>query len=50
VVAALNTATHVTGRTVAEYVRDVLPELTVAAGAIEADLRVAGRFTRVSAS
>ncbi|MFF5305372.1 IclR family transcriptional regulator C-terminal domain-containing protein [Streptomyces sp. NPDC013161] len=50
VVAALNTATHVTGRTVAEYVRDVLPDLTVAAGAIEADLRVAGRFTRVSAA
>ncbi|MER6207567.1 IclR family transcriptional regulator C-terminal domain-containing protein [Streptomyces sp. NPDC001642] len=48
VVAALNTATHVTGRTVAEYVRDVLPELTVTAGAIEADLRVAGRFTSVS--
>ncbi len=48
VVAALNTATHVTGRTVPEYVRDVLPELTVTAGAIEADLRVAGRFTRVS--
>ncbi|WP_405992718.1 IclR family transcriptional regulator C-terminal domain-containing protein [Streptomyces sp. NBC_00986] len=50
VVAALNTATHVTGRTVAEYVRDVLPELTATAGAIEADLRVAGRFTRVSAT
>ena len=50
VMAALNTATHVTGRTVAEYVRDVLPELTVTAGAIEADLRVAGRFTRVSAA
>ncbi|MFI6621175.1 IclR family transcriptional regulator C-terminal domain-containing protein [Streptomyces sp. NPDC050528] len=50
VVAALNTATHVTGRTVAEYVRDVLPELTATAGAIEADLRVAGRFTRVSAA
>ena len=50
VVAALNTATHVTGRTVTEYVRDVLPELTVTAGAIEADLRVAGRFTRVSAA
>ncbi|MFJ2159336.1 IclR family transcriptional regulator C-terminal domain-containing protein [Streptomyces sp. NPDC087856] len=50
VVAALNTATHVTGRTVAEYVRDVLPELTVTAGTIEADLRVAGRFTRVSAA
>ncbi|WP_328829877.1 helix-turn-helix domain-containing protein [Streptomyces sp. NBC_00252] len=50
VVAALNTATHVTGRTVTEYVRDVLPELTVTAGAIEADLRVAGRFTSVSAA
>ncbi|MGQ4475710.1 IclR family transcriptional regulator domain-containing protein [Streptomyces sp. SAS_276] len=50
VVAALNTATHVTGRTVAEYVRDVLPELTVTAAAIEADLRVAGRFTSVSAA
>ncbi|MFE2882956.1 IclR family transcriptional regulator C-terminal domain-containing protein [Streptomyces sp. NPDC059272] len=50
VVAALNTATHVTGRTVTEYVRDVLPELTVTAGAIEAELRVAGRFTRVSAA
>ncbi|MFF6985212.1 IclR family transcriptional regulator C-terminal domain-containing protein [Streptomyces sp. NPDC010273] len=50
VVAALNTATHVTGRTVAEYVRDVLPELTVTAGALEADLRVAGRFTSVSAA
>ncbi|MFD4561339.1 IclR family transcriptional regulator C-terminal domain-containing protein [Streptomyces sp. NPDC058469] len=50
VVAALNTAAHVTGRTVAEYVRDVLPELTATAGVIEADLRVAGRFTRVSAS
>ena len=50
VVAALNTATHVTGRTVAEYVRDVLPELTATAGTIEADLRVAGRFTRVSAA
>ncbi|WP_420311028.1 IclR family transcriptional regulator domain-containing protein [Streptomyces sp. YS-B37] len=50
VVAALNTATHVTGRTVAEYVRDVLPELTVTAGAIEADLRVAGRFTSVPAA
>ncbi|MFJ9374455.1 IclR family transcriptional regulator C-terminal domain-containing protein [Streptomyces sp. NPDC101455] len=50
VVAALNTATHVTGRTVEEYVRDILPELTATASAIEADVRVAGRFTRVSAS
>ncbi|MGW0829598.1 IclR family transcriptional regulator domain-containing protein [Streptomyces prunicolor] len=50
VVAALNTATHVTGRTVEEYVRDILPALTVTATAIEADVRVAGRFTRLSAS
>jgi len=50
VVAALNTATHVTGRTVEEYVRDILPELTVTAERVEADLRVAGRFTRVPAS
>lgn len=50
VVAALNTATHVARRTVEEYVRDILPELTLTATAVEADLRVAGRFTRVSAS
>lgn len=50
VVAALNTPTHVARRTVEEYVRDILPELTATAGAIEADVRVAGRFTRVSAS
>ncbi|MFI5887997.1 IclR family transcriptional regulator C-terminal domain-containing protein [Streptomyces sp. NPDC051554] len=50
VVAALNTPTHVARRTVEEDVRDILPELTATATAIEADLRVAGRFTRVSAS
>ena len=50
VVAALNTATHVTGRTVEEYVRDILPALSATAAAIEADVRVAGRFTRLSAS
>ncbi|MDV9172294.1 IclR family transcriptional regulator C-terminal domain-containing protein [Streptomyces sp. W16] len=50
VVAALNTATHVARRTTEEYVADVLPELLVTAGRIEADLRVAGRFTRVSES
>lgn len=50
VVAALNTATHVTGRTVEEYVRDILPALTETATAIEADVRVAGRFTGLSAS
>ncbi|MFG2370913.1 IclR family transcriptional regulator C-terminal domain-containing protein [Streptomyces sp. NPDC048504] len=50
VVAALNTPTHVARRTVEEDVRDILPELTATASAIEADVRVAGRFTRVSAS
>jgi IclR family pca regulon transcriptional regulator len=40
----------VAGRTAEEYVRDILPELTTTASDIEADLRVAGRFTRVSAS
>ncbi|MES5821869.1 IclR family transcriptional regulator C-terminal domain-containing protein [Streptomyces sp. RG80] len=47
VVAALNTAMHTTRRTTAECVRDVLPELTTTATRIEADLRVAARFTRV---
>ncbi|MFJ9629052.1 IclR family transcriptional regulator C-terminal domain-containing protein [Streptomyces sp. NPDC101175] len=47
VVAALNTATHVARRPAAEYVAAVLPELLETAGRIEADLRVAGRFTRV---
>lgn len=50
VVAALNAATHVARRTVEECLRDILPELTATAGRIEADLRVAGRFTRVSVS
>ncbi|WP_329251586.1 helix-turn-helix domain-containing protein [Streptomyces sp. NBC_01478] len=50
VVAALNTATHVARRSVEEYVRDILPELTRTASAVEADVRVAGRFTRVPAS
>jgi IclR family pca regulon transcriptional regulator len=50
VVAALNTATHVARRSVEEYVRDILPELTTTATAIEADVRVAGRFTRVPTS
>nr|WSY54201.1 helix-turn-helix domain-containing protein [Streptomyces sp. NBC_00886] len=50
VVAALNTATHVARSTVDEYVHDILPELTTTASDIEADLKVAGRFTRVSAS
>ncbi|MFE2419067.1 IclR family transcriptional regulator C-terminal domain-containing protein [Streptomyces hokutonensis] len=50
VVAALNTATHVARRPAEEYVADILPELLTTAGLIEADLRVAGRFTRVARS
>lgn len=50
VVAALNTATHVARSTAEEYVSGILPELLATAGDIEADLRVAGRFTRVSMS
>ncbi|MGW3106044.1 IclR family transcriptional regulator domain-containing protein [Streptomyces sp. NPDC001100] len=50
VVAALNTATHVARRPAAAYVADILPELLETAGRIEADLRVAGRFTRVARS
>ncbi|MBK3568481.1 IclR family transcriptional regulator C-terminal domain-containing protein [Streptomyces sp. MBT62] len=50
VVAALNTATHVARRPAEEYVGAVLPELLETAGRIEADLRVAGRFTRVAGS
>jgi len=46
-VAAVNVAMHAARRTVEECERDVLPELTAAAGRIEADLRVAGRFRRV---
>ncbi|MGW2826216.1 IclR family transcriptional regulator domain-containing protein [Streptomyces sp. NPDC001443] len=47
VVAALNTATHVARRTVDECLNGLLPELTATAHRIEADLHVAGRFTRV---
>ncbi|MCT9084006.1 IclR family transcriptional regulator domain-containing protein [Streptomyces fulvoviolaceus] len=50
VVAAVNVALHAARRTVEECVRDVLPELTATAARIEADLRVAGRFTRVPLS
>ncbi|MEV0905803.1 IclR family transcriptional regulator domain-containing protein [Streptomyces hokutonensis] len=50
VVAALNTATHVARRPAEAYVADILPELLATAARIEADLRVAGRFTRVSRS
>ncbi|MEV0219211.1 IclR family transcriptional regulator C-terminal domain-containing protein [Streptomyces sp. NPDC050704] len=47
VVAAVNVAMHSSRRTVEQCVAEVLPELSATAGLIEADLRVAGRFTRV---
>ncbi|MEW2569251.1 IclR family transcriptional regulator C-terminal domain-containing protein [Streptomyces sp. NPDC047070] len=47
VVAAVNVAMHSSRRTVERCVSEVLPELSATAGLIEADLRVAGRFTRV---
>ncbi|MET7696788.1 IclR family transcriptional regulator C-terminal domain-containing protein [Streptomyces sp. NPDC005485] len=48
VVAAVNVAMHSSRRTPEECVAKVLPELHSAATRIEADLRVAGRFRRVS--
>lgn len=48
VVAAVNVAMHAARRSVADCVHEVLPELVETAGRIEGDLRVAGRFTRVS--
>ncbi|MGI5455581.1 IclR family transcriptional regulator domain-containing protein [Streptomyces sp. CA-249302] len=50
VVAALNVAMHAARHTVEECVREILPELRTTADHIEADLRVAGRFTRVPLS
>ncbi|PWI16196.1 IclR family transcriptional regulator [Streptomyces sp. Act143] len=47
VVAALNTAMHITRRTPAECVTDLLPELRATATAIERDFHTADRFTRV---
>jgi len=47
VVAALNTALHITRRTPAECVSDLLPELRATATAIEQDFHTADRFTRV---
>lgn len=49
-VAATNVALHAARRTVEEIVREILPELRATADRIEGDLRVAGRFTRVSQS
>ncbi|MET7681404.1 IclR family transcriptional regulator C-terminal domain-containing protein [Streptomyces sp. NPDC005423] len=50
VVAALNATTHAARRTPEECVQDILPALLETAGRVEADLRVAGRFTRVPPS
>ncbi|WP_030422926.1 IclR family transcriptional regulator C-terminal domain-containing protein [Streptomyces sp. SCSIO 75703] len=47
-VAALNVAMHAARRTPGECVAEILPELRRTADAIEADLRVAGRFTGVA--
>ncbi|MFS8200546.1 IclR family transcriptional regulator C-terminal domain-containing protein [Streptomyces sp. CWNU-52B] len=47
VVAAVNVAMHSSRRTVEQCVGEVLPQLSATAGLIEADLRVAGRFTKV---
>jgi IclR family pca regulon transcriptional regulator len=48
VVAAANVAMHAARRTVAQCVEEVLPELTTTAERIAGELRVAGRFARVS--
>ncbi|MET8222403.1 IclR family transcriptional regulator C-terminal domain-containing protein [Streptomyces sp. NPDC005301] len=48
VVAAVNVAMHSSRRTAEQCVTEVLPELHTAATRIETDLRVAGRFRRVS--
>ncbi|MEV1078372.1 IclR family transcriptional regulator C-terminal domain-containing protein [Streptomyces sp. NPDC050211] len=48
VVAAVNVAMHAARHTADECVHDILPELRATAAGIEADLHVAGRFTRVS--
>ncbi|NEB05092.1 helix-turn-helix domain-containing protein [Streptomyces sp. SID13726] len=47
VVAAVNVALHAAGRTERECVEEILPELRVTAERIEAELRAAGRFTRI---
>ncbi|GAB2992375.1 IclR family transcriptional regulator C-terminal domain-containing protein [Streptomyces pseudoechinosporeus] len=50
VVAAVNVAMHSSRRTPEQCVEEVLPQLRTTVEAIEGDLRVAGRFTRVPAS
>ncbi|MEU0691152.1 IclR family transcriptional regulator domain-containing protein [Streptomyces uncialis] len=47
VAAAVNVAMHSSRRTVEQCLAEVLPELRATADRIEADLRVAGRFTRI---
>ncbi|WP_406263529.1 helix-turn-helix domain-containing protein [Streptomyces sp. NBC_00191] len=46
-VAAVNVAMHSSRRTVQQCLAEVLPELRATAAAIEADLHIAGRFTRI---
>ncbi|MFF3455254.1 IclR family transcriptional regulator C-terminal domain-containing protein [Streptomyces sp. NPDC002730] len=46
-VAAVNVAMHSSRRTVAQCLTEVLPELQATAARIEADLHIAGRFTRI---
>ncbi|MFJ1974484.1 IclR family transcriptional regulator C-terminal domain-containing protein [Streptomyces sp. NPDC087903] len=46
-VAAANVTVHAARHTAAECVENILPELMTTVGRIEAELRVAGRFTRV---
>ncbi|OKK04564.1 IclR family transcriptional regulator [Streptomyces sp. CB03234] len=48
VVAAVNVAMHSVRRTAEECVHELLPQLRATADRIEADLAVAGRFTRVA--
>ncbi|MFC5801764.1 IclR family transcriptional regulator domain-containing protein [Streptomyces formicae] len=47
-VAALNVAMHSARRTLDECLTEVLPQLRATAAGIESDLRIAGRFTRIT--
>ncbi|WP_046495220.1 IclR family transcriptional regulator domain-containing protein [Streptomyces odonnellii] len=49
-VAAVNVAMHSSRRSVERCLTDVLPELRATAGSIEADLHIAGRFSRIPAA
>lgn len=46
-VAAVNVAMHSSRRTIEQCLAEVLPELRATAAGIEADLHIAGRFTRI---